>query len=240
MPVRPPVSIAPLARAPLVSIAPSSRIPLVPSRPPVTLRERGAEGPSSVRPVATATFPPSGKPEVAIQVGGIHASGQGVVIRTTLGSCVAACLFDPVARVGGMNHFLLPEDPSGARGPTNFGVHAMDVLLRAVVELGADRRRLEAKLFGGGDLGVSARASVGQKNAAFALAYLADASVRVVAQRLGGPDGMVIAFDTETGKVRLRLVERLPDLVQQEERYVASLHGDTQSAPEGIVLVGAS
>src|SRR5262245_25355327 len=90
--------------------------------------------------------------EVTIHVGEIHVSAAPVIVRTLLGSCVAVCPWDGARRIGGMNHFLLPDgDPhQGAAG--RFGGHAMERLIAAMLERGADRRRLVAKIFGGANV----------------------------------------------------------------------------------------
>jgi chemotaxis receptor (MCP) glutamine deamidase CheD len=76
-----------------------------------------------------------------------------VVITTLLGSCVSACMRDPAAGVGGLNHFLLPGDASGSDGDAlRQVVHAMELLVNALLRQGARRDRLEAKLFGGANL----------------------------------------------------------------------------------------
>lgn len=81
------------------------------------------------------------------------ASGQGA-ITTVLGSCVSTCLWDPVQRVAGMNHFMLPGDTATAASPwtasARFGVYAMELLINDMIRIGADRTRLVAKVFGGG------------------------------------------------------------------------------------------
>ena len=84
-----------------------------------------------------------------IIVGGVFASREPAVVTTLLGSCIAACLFDPVAGVGGMNHFLLPGTVGQTEGCTRYGVHAMELLINDIMKLGGDRRRLKAKVFGG-------------------------------------------------------------------------------------------
>ena len=71
------------------------------------------------------------------------------LMTTVLGSCVAACLHDPVAGVGGMNHFLLAETADGARvkeEEMRYGAYAMEMLINGLMKLGARRERLEAKL----------------------------------------------------------------------------------------------
>ena len=77
-------------------------------------------------------------------------SDPDVVLTTILGSCVAACLRDPVSGVGGMNHFLLPGTGSVTGGDaTRYGVHLMELLINGLLKQGARRDRLEAKIFGG-------------------------------------------------------------------------------------------
>ncbi|MDH5512633.1 MAG: hypothetical protein OEY27_05390, partial [Gammaproteobacteria bacterium] len=88
---------------------------------------------------------------MTIHIGGLHASHQPLLLDTVLGSCIAACLYDPVLGMGGMNHFMLPEgsDP-GDPTSTRYGVNAMELLISDLMKLGADRRRFQAKIFGGG------------------------------------------------------------------------------------------
>src|ERR1700744_1743777 len=90
---------------------------------------------------------------------------EDVVLTTILGSCVAACLRDPVAGIGGMNHFLLPGgDPRKDTDSVPYGVHAMELLVNALLSSGARRERLEGKLFGGARL-ITGRTRVGEMNA---------------------------------------------------------------------------
>ena len=82
--------------------------------------------------------------------------GQDVVLTTLLGSCVAACIWDPALHVGGMNHFLLPGDSDQQiRDSERYGVHLMELLVNALLRQGASRQRLLAKLFGGANLNIS-------------------------------------------------------------------------------------
>ena len=79
---------------------------------------------------------------------------EGTVISTVLGSCVAACIYDPLARVGGMNHFLLPGNPDrdGSDQSRRYGVYLMEMLLNGLFQKGAARSRLQVKLFGGASM----------------------------------------------------------------------------------------
>ncbi len=105
-----------------------------------------------------------------------------VVLTTILGSCVAACLRDPVAGVGGMNHFLLPgnaQSMTSGGDATRYGVHLMELLINGLLKKGARRDRLEAKIFGGAKT-IATFSNVGEQNAAFAMQFLRDEGIRVV------------------------------------------------------------
>lgn len=124
-----------------------------------------------------------------------------VVLATILGSCVSACLHDPVARIGGMNHFLLPGDLDDAEVGERLGVHAMELLINALLQAGASRRRLQAKVFGGANLNMGL-ADIGSSNAAFARQFLRREGIPVVAECLGGRLGRRVQFWPVTGRAR--------------------------------------
>jgi len=150
-----------------------------------------------------------GKAEVAIHVGGVYATGEPTIIRTLLGSCVAVCLIDPATRVGGMNHFMLPAPAHDQEDPldyTRFGVHAMDCLMGALQKAGGDRRRVRAKVFGGGNVLEIGRNgdSVAQRNIRFIDEFLRAEDIPVVGRDLGGELGRQLYFHTDTGKVYVR------------------------------------
>jgi chemotaxis protein CheD len=130
-----------------------------------------------------------------------------VVLTTILGSCVAACMWDAVAGYGGMNHFLLPgERSSDARAPNSdrsvrYGVHAMELLVNGLLDKGAQRRRLQAKLFGGARM-VEGLTDVGEMNAAFAEQFLAAEKIALVSSSLRGQHGRRIQFCPVSGRAR--------------------------------------
>lgn len=130
-------------------------------------------------------------------------SDPEAVLTTILGSCVAACLRDPVAKIGGMNHFLLPgalDDASGAKSE-RFGVHAMELLINELLTQGASRRRLQAKVFGGACLNRTL-ADVGGLNAAFAQQFLEREGITVVSECLRGHLGRRVQFWPVSGRAR--------------------------------------
>ena len=132
-----------------------------------------------------------------------------VVLTTILGSCVAACIRDPAAGVGGMNHFLLPgsHSPAVDRAAQRYGVHAMELLVNALLASGARRERLEAKLFGGARL-IDGLTDIGSQNAEFALRFLAAEGIAHVGGSLRGEHGRKIQFWPVSGRARQSLMER--------------------------------
>jgi chemotaxis protein CheD len=126
-----------------------------------------------------------------------------VVFTTILGSCVAACIRDPAAGVGGMNHFLLPGDEHGARAneAERYGVHLMELLVNGLMKKGARRDRLEAKLFGGAKM-MERLSDVGKLNANFAEGFLRHESIRMVGGSLGGEQGRRVQFWPVSGRAR--------------------------------------
>jgi len=125
-----------------------------------------------------------------------------VMLTTTLGSCVAACLRDPLAGVGGMNHFLLP-DGGDIGGPDAFryGAYAMELLLNGLFAQGARCERLHAKLFGGAQL-VDRLLDVGGQNIAFARRFLAQEGIACAGGSVGGHHARRIQYWPVSGRVR--------------------------------------
>lgn len=132
-----------------------------------------------------------------------------VVLTTVLGSCVAACLRDPVARIGGMNHFLLPGEDDRAHAPDaeRYGVHLMELLVNGMMSCGAHRDRLEAKLFGGAKT-IFKSSDVGAMNAQFAERFLRNEGIRIIGGSLGGPRGRKVEFWPVSGRARQMPMEK--------------------------------
>jgi chemotaxis protein CheD len=136
-----------------------------------------------------------------------------VVFSTILGSCVSACLFDEVAKIGGMNHYLLADCPSNSTSSLRYGVHAMELLINALQKAGASRSRLKAKVFGGGTMSGLFH-DIGQKNGEFVLNYLSEEGVPVSAQDLGGTSARRINFHPITGQVRCATTKDTPEKIR--------------------------
>lgn len=133
-----------------------------------------------------------------------------VMLTTVLGSCVALCLRDPVRGVGGMNHFLLPDGAAANLGEARrYGAYAMELLINDCLKAGAQRDRLEAKLFGGGRMFDSLR-DVGRANADFAEQFLKDEGIPLIGGSLRGPGGRRIQYWPVTGRALQRAVADAP------------------------------
>lgn len=168
-----------------------------------------------------AGLPPAGK-RVHIVQGEHHVTDDPeVVLSTLLGSCVAACMRDPVAGVGGMNHFLLPGGRSTDTGAEaqRHGVHAMELLVNAMLARGARRERLEAKLFGGARL-IDGLTDIGRQNADFAERFLQAEGIRYAGGSLRGEHGRKIQFWPVSGRARQSLMERETQQIFEVERRV--------------------
>lgn len=133
-------------------------------------------------------------------------SDPNVVLSTILGSCVAMCLRDPLAGVGGMNHFLLPEGAgAGTDAGRRYGAYAMELLINDMLKAGGRRERMEAKLFGGGRMFDSLR-DVGRANADFAEKFLRDEGILVVGGSLRGDGGRRLHYWPVSGRAMQRAV----------------------------------
>lgn len=152
-----------------------------------------------------------------------YVTTRQTALLTVLGSCVAACVQDPMAGVAGMNHFMLPDEGEGGRehpASMRYGAHAMDVLVSELIRSGARRERLRAKVFGGAAvLPNMPSLNIGDRNAQFVLRYLRAQNIGLYAQDLGGAHARRVCFLPESGKVVVRKL-RSPgelDQVQSQE-----------------------
>jgi chemotaxis receptor (MCP) glutamine deamidase CheD len=158
---------------------------------------------------------------ITLYIGEIATSDIGAVLDTLLGSCVAVCLYDPVLRIGGMNHILLPLCRAGEETP-RCGVNAMELLINALMNLGGDRRRFIAKAFGGASVIQGTHLPpIGEKNSQFVRRFLANEKIPLVAERLGGDHAVHLYFHTDTGKAIVRTVDgsSLPILLRAERAF---------------------
>ncbi len=165
--------------------------------------------------------------------GEYYVTREDEAICTVLGSCISACVRDPVKNVGGMNHFMLPEDASS--GPNNwldpsiglatrYGSYAMESLVNDLLKLGALRERLEIKVFGGGRV-LSGMTDVGARNIAFVRGYIEIEGLRIAAQDLGGTQPRKVVYFPASGRVRMRLLRPVENRIisHHEQLYLDSI-----------------
>jgi chemotaxis protein CheD len=151
------------------------------------------------------------------------------VLVTVLGSCVSACIRDPVVRIGGMNHFMLVQNKTGASGAwgnelesARFGNFAMEKLINGMLKRGCQRGRMEIKVFGGANV-TNTRNEIGTENGDFVLRYLQSEGLPCAAQDLGSTYPRRIIYFPMTGKVVRRLLTgRDEDSALREETAYAS------------------
>lgn len=151
-------------------------------------------------------------------------------ITTVLGSCISACIRDPQIGVGGMNHFMLPEDTTQGKSSwldgeaglaTRYGSFAMESLINGLLKLGAKRERLEVKLFGGGKI-LNLDIDVGERNIEFARRWLKTEGYSVVAEDVGLSVPRRVIYFPVSGKVRVKHLRTLEcrEIAQREQQYL--------------------
>jgi chemotaxis protein CheD len=145
---------------------------------------------------------------VYVHPGQLTVAVRPCTITTILGSCVAVCLFDPVARIGGLNHFLLPQS-TARRDSLRFGDVAVPRLVTAMVECGAAQHRLQAKVVGGSCMLDRYRTNpfhVGSQNVRAALQALLEAGIPVVLKEVEGNRGRRVTLHAHTGELVVQVL----------------------------------
>jgi chemotaxis protein CheD len=177
--------------------------------------------------------PDTGRWTAKILPGEYYVTRSDEAITTVLGSCVSACIRDPVEGVGGMNHFMLPqESKSGSNSwlnaavglATRYGSYAMESLVNDLLKLGAARNRLEIKIFGGGRI-LTSMTDVGQRNINFIRGYARIEGYAIAAEDLGGSQPRKIVYFPAQGRVRVRRLRAIENrsIADREQIYLAAL-----------------
>jgi chemotaxis protein CheD len=145
---------------------------------------------------------------VQILPGECYVTEGDEIIATILGSCVSTCVRDRRSGLGGMNHFMLPEDPrSDVRGDAlRYGCFAVERLMNELFKRGAARNELEIKVFGGGQV-IAGMTDIGRSNVEFVHNYLHDEGLELSAEDVGGHFARRLRYHPRSGKV---LVKHLP------------------------------
>jgi chemotaxis protein CheD len=147
-------------------------------------------------------------------------SDPETVLMTVLGSCVTACICDPLAGVGGLNHFMLPESPDGKWGRAAFslryGNFAMERLVNGILSRGGRRERLEVKVFGGGRIGLDS-CGIGDRNALYIEKYLAAEGMTPLSRELRGNRARRVAYIPVVGHAFMSVLPNYPASFAAEE-----------------------
>lgn len=171
---------------------------------------------------------------VKVLPGEFYVSEEDEVVATVLGSCIAACIHDPRRRLGGMNHFMLPE-PRGERDgwsatvgrAARYGSDAMEQLINTMLAAGARRGDLQVKIFGGGRV-LAQMTDIGRRNIEFVQRYIQTEGLKLSASDLGDVYPRQVQFFPISGRARVRLLCRRDDvaLVADESVYLKRLAND--------------
>jgi chemotaxis protein CheD len=141
-----------------------------------------------------------------VEPGQLLVSTEPHVLRTVLGSCVSVCLYDPLLRQGGMNHFMLPVARSAEERSFRYGDQSLLAMVERLERLGSSRRELSASVFGGARMlsSISETLHLGRRNAEFALDWLREQRIQVVASGLLGDLARRLDFDLGSGSCSAR------------------------------------
>ncbi len=177
--------------------------------------------------------------------GEFYVSTSGEMVVTILGSCISACVRDKVRGIGGMNHFMLPEqneyssDQWGGNPDTTasrYGNWAMEFLINEILKRGGRKENLEVKLFGGGQM-IASMTDIGQRNILFAYNYLASEGLKVQAADVGDVFARKVLYFPDTGSVKVRRIRETKNqtLMDRETRYAKEVQSNNTASAAGSV-----
>ena len=179
----------------------------------------------------------------SILPGEYFVSREPMVVYTVLGSCISACVRDPIAGVGGMNHFMLPaptehqSEEAWGEESTRYGSFAMEQLISGILNRGGQRDRLEVKLFGAGKI-YDSSIDVGAWNTEWVLSYVKTEGLLVVGRDLGGVYPRKIYYFTESGRVLMKRIERIKNrtICERETEYQTRLSQKHVEQTDDVML----
>lgn len=174
---------------------------------------------------------------VKVLPGEYYVDSEDLLVMTTLGSCIAACLWDRRAGVGGLNHFLLPDAGGQGSDSGRYGAFAMELLINQMLKRGATRGGLEAKVFGGGQViaGMD-HSTVGERNTRFVLDYLKTERIPVVSKDVLDIYPRKVCFMPASGKAMVKRLAATAASLMAQERAAAQQPAPAQSSAGSVDL----
>lgn len=179
----------------------------------------------------------------SILPGEFFVSTEPMVVYTVLGSCISACIRDPIAGVGGMNHFMLPAPKEHQSGDawggesTRYGSFAMEQLINGILKRGGIRQRLEVKLFGAGKI-YEGNIDVGARNTEWVLNYLKAEGFSIASSNLGDVYPRKVYYFTDSGRVLMKKIERIKNrtIYERETQYQQHLRQEQEEQQSDVTL----
>jgi chemotaxis protein CheD len=172
-----------------------------------------------------------GLPVERINIGHVRVSREPVVFDTVLGSCISVCMYDPESHAGGINHFMLPKG-ADLNNPlsTRYGIHAMELLINNLINIGGRRSRFQVKVFGGGHVlkMLNSTGNVPNLNIRFINNFLAMENIKVLSSDLGGNSPRRVLFFPHTGMVFMKRLGQTEagSMVKEESEFFSTFRDD--------------
>jgi chemotaxis protein CheD len=174
--------------------------------------------------------------------GELYVSTHGEMISTVLGSCISVCIRDKKKGIGGMNHFMLPQNnefSSEAWGnnpvtsASRYGNWAMEYLINAILKRGGEKKDFEVKVFGGGQM-MAKMTDIGQKNIIFVYQYLAEEALKIEASDVGDIYARKVLYFPDTGSVKVRRITNVKNdtIMRRETEYEKHVKVVDESKPD--------
>lgn len=174
--------------------------------------------------------------------GELYVSTHGEMISTVLGSCISVCIRDKKKGIGGMNHFMLPQNSefssdnwgeNPATSASRYGNWAMEYLINAILKRGGEKKNFEVKVFGGGQM-MAEMTDIGQKNIIFVYQYLAEEQLRIEASDVGDVYARKVLYFPDTGSVKVRRIKNVKNdtIIRRETEYEKQVSVDNTSTSD--------
>jgi chemotaxis protein CheD len=174
--------------------------------------------------------------------GELYVSTHGEMISTVLGSCISVCIREKKKGIGGMNHFMLPQNSefssdhwgeNPATSASRYGNWAMEYLINAILKRGGEKKNFEVKVFGGGQM-MAEMTDIGQKNIIFVYQYLAEEQLRIEASDVGDVYARKVLYFPDTGSVKVRRIKNVKNdtIIRRETEYEKQVAVDNTSTSD--------